>query len=299
MKLLWFSTLLPALVTFTFVVSGLAAEGASDPCLGQRCTSPLVKTVSNGYTYSYDSRSRTFQGVEQFGVAGGAGKSFEVVQQIDCGFAAPPDGGGGGGGGPVDCARAICRVGARIGRWIVVWVRETAPVAAAGWTNGGRHCAVATDPIPLRAVDAAAEENLRRIVAPAVPVVQPGAVTLVNFPTIVSTRDPGRLGFAITEPLPGAVVVAPVFAWVFTDPDGSTGTGSGAGTPFDGTPPGSRGHYLTHRFTGPGTGTITVTETWTGTVTVPGVAPVALDPLVYTRAVGLAVRENQPVLVGR
>lgn len=269
---------------------------ADSGCFAAGCKLPSVKTVSNGYTYSYDAASRTFRGVEQFGVAGGAGKSFEVAQVIDCGIVAPPD--GGGGAGAVDCVRAVCQVGAKIGRWIIVWVRETAPVAAVAWTNGGRHCAVATDPIPLRAVEAAAEESLRRIVAPAVPTVQPGALTLVNFPTIVSTRDPGQLGFAITQPLPGAVVVTPAFGWVFTDPDGSTATGAGAGTAFDGTPPGAAGHYLTHLFRGPGVGTIAVTETWTGTVTVPGVAPVALDPLVYTRAVGLAVRENQPVLVG-
>jgi hypothetical protein len=274
-----------------------AAVAAPTACSLRCNTPPPVRTVSNGYTYSYDAASRTFVGVEKFGVAGKPGASYDVVDVIDCGIVTPPN--GGANARPLDCQRAQCRAGARIGRWIIAWYRETAPVPAPAWTNGGRHCAVATDPIPLPAVEAAAAEHLRKTVAPALPIVQPGAVTLVNFPTIVSTRDPGPLNFAIALPLPGVVDVTPAFTWSFTDPTGPVSAASGAGTAFDGTPPATPGHYLTHEFVGPGTATVAVTETWTGTVTVPGVDPVALDPLPLTNTVALAVHENRPVLVGQ
>ena len=282
-------------------VSGLLSSttfafASSEGCVIARCSPPPVRTVSNGYTYSYDAASRTFTGVEHFGVAGKAGVTYAVADVLDCGIAAPPDGGLPADG---DCQRARCQAGARVGRWIIAWYRETAPVPAPVWVNGGRHCAAATDPIPLAAVEAAAAEHLRKTVAPAVPVVQPDAVTLVNFPTIVSTRDPGPLDFAIDLPLPGLVQVAPAFGWTFDDPAGTSTSATGAGTPFDGTPPATPGHYLTHVFTGPGIAAVSVTETWTGTVTVPGVDPVALDPLPLTNTVDLAVHENRPVLVGQ
>lgn len=277
---------LPTMITQT-------ANAEDNPCV-RTCSAPPVRTVSNGYTYSYDARAREFVGTQVFGVAGASGVSYDVRNVIDCGVAQPPD-------APpppenLDCAQAFCAAGARVGRWMIAWVRETAPNPAVGWTAAGRHCAVATDPIPLAAVEAAVTERLRRIVDPAVPVVQPGAVTLVNFPTIVSTHDPGPLTFALDQPLPGLVAVDPAFGWAFTDPDGGGATATGSGTGFDGTPPSTPGHYLTHVFPAAGTGTVAVTETWTGTVTVQGAGPVALDPLAYTRAVDLVVRENRPVL---
>jgi hypothetical protein len=292
--------LIPLSVLAVIGLSPLTTVAASGNCVYE-CAPPPVRTVSNGYTYSYDAASRTFLGVERFGVAavaGAAHASYVVRDVIDCGIVTPPDGGAVQ-PGALDCQRARCQVGARAGRWIIVWFRETAPVVAARWTNGGRHCQAATDPIPLEAVDAAAAEHLRKLVDPAVPIVQPGAVTLVNFPTIVSTRDPGPVAFGIDLPLPGAVAVSPAFIWTFTDPDGSTSTAAGTGTAFDGTPPSTPGHYLTKVFATPGTATVSVTETWTGTVTVDGVGPVALDPLPLTRAVALAVHENRPVLVGQ
>lgn len=252
--------------------------------------------MSSGYTYSYNGAGRYFLGTARFGTAGGeAGASYAVVQVIDCGRVGPnPEV-----LGPTDCVRAVCRVGPRVGRWVILFSRETAPVAVVAWTRGARRCAVVTPRIPLAAVEAAAAEQLARTVPAAVPVVQPGALTLVAFPTIVSTPDPGPTRFGITLPLPGLVAVTPTFGWTFTDPDGTRSAGTGPGTAFDGTAPATPGYYLTHAFTTAGTGTVAVSETWTGTVTVDGVGPVALDPLVLTRAAQLTVRENRPVLVGR
>ncbi len=271
-------------------------SAADTPCHALLCEPP-VKVVSDGYAYSYDRAGRYFLGTARFGTAGGAtAASYDVVPVIDCGLRVTPP--GAGELAPTDCPRAVCQVGAAVGRWVILFSRETAPDAVLAWTRGARRCAVVTAPIPLAAVEAAAAEHLARTVPAAVPVIQPGALTLVAFPTIVSTPDPGPTGFGITLPLPGLVAVTPTFGWTFTDPDGTTTPGTGAGTAFDGTAPSTPGYYLTHAFTTAGTGTVAVAETWTGTVTVDGVGPVALDPLVTTRAAQLIVRENRPVLVG-
>jgi len=294
----------------TFAIPG-AAE-ASDPqsCLRQACVDPPVEVVGSGYSYSYDRGRRVFVGTSRVAVTGGpVGAVFEVAEVVDCGLAGPPGTGGVGDAGPVDCVRARCPAPTAgvVGRWVLVYSRQTAPVVAVRWTQVGRRCVVVTPDIPLAAVTAAVGEHLRKVVGITGPVVQPGQVTLVAFPTIVSTPDPGATGFAIAEPLPGAVAVIPAFGWTFTDPDGTTTTttaattgtaGSGAGRLYDGTLPSTPGYYLTHPFTHPGTGSVTVTETWTGSVTVPGVGPVALDPLVLTRTAQLTVRENRPVLIG-
>jgi len=262
---------------------------------------PPVRVVGSGYSYSYDRGRRVFVGASRVAVTGGApGVVFEVAEVVDCGLAGPPGAGGVADAGPVDCVRARCPAPTAgvVGRWVLVYSRQTAPVAQLRWTQVGRRCVVTTPDIPLAAVTAAVGEHLRKVVGITGPVVQPGQVTLVAFPTIVSTPDPGATGFAIAVPLPGAVAVTPSFGWTFTDPDGTTTTGTGAGRLYDGTLPSTPGYYLTHPFTHPGTATVAVTETWTGTVTVPGVGPVALDPLVLTRTAQLTVKENRPVLIG-
>jgi len=301
-RLLAIATLLALTIQF-----GLSepARGAG-VCVGRRCDVPPVRVVGSGYSYSYDRGRRVFVGASRVAVTGGpVGAVFEVAEVVDCGLAAPP-GAGGADAGPVDCVRARCPAPTAgvVGRWVLVYSRQTAPVAQLRWTQVGRRCVVTTPDIPLAAMTAAVAEHLRKVVGITGPVVQPGQVTLVAFPTIVSTPDPGATGFAITEPLPGAVAVTPGFGWTFTDPDGttttagSTGGGAGAGRLYDGTLPSTPGYYLTHPFTHPGTATVAVTETWTGTVTVPGVGPVALDPLVLTRTAQLTVKENRPVLIG-
>jgi len=264
-----------------------------------------VRVVGSGYSYSYDRGRRVFVGASRVAVAGGpVGAVFEVAEVVDCGLAGPPGADGVGDAGPVDCVRARCPAPTAgvVGRWVLVYSRQTAPVAQLRWTQVGRRCVVTTPDIPLAAVTAAVGEHLRKVVGITGPVVQPGQVTLVAFPTIVSTLDPGATGFAIAVPLPGAVAVTPAFGWTFTDPDGTTttgaGAGAGAGRLYDGTLPSTPGYYLTHLFTHPGIGSVRVTETWTGTVTVPGVGPVALDPLVLTRTAQLTVKENRPVLIG-
>ncbi len=291
------AAMLPAALVAALFSPSSPPSSAPSNCIQHECGRPPVKVVSNGYTYSYNHAGRYFLGTASFGTSGGElGATYRVVQVIDCGQAVPDP--GGDGLVVTDCPRAVCRVGAAVGRWVILFSRETAPVAVLAWTRGARRCAVVTAPIPLAAVEAAAAEYLARTVPAAVPVIQPGAVTLVAFPTIVSTPDPGPTGFAITLPLPGLVKVTPAFTWTFTDPDGTTTPGQGAGTAFDGTAPSTPGYYLTHAFTTAGTGTVAVAETWTGTVTVDGVGPVALDPLVLTRGARLVVRENRPVLVG-
>jgi len=296
------AVLAASLLTLGFSTGLSVGRAAAADCGRSKCViTPPVRVVGSGYSYSYDRARRVFVGTSRVAVTGGApGAVFEVAEVIDCGLAGPP-GAGGVDAGPVDCVRAKCPASTAgvVGRWVLVYSRETTPVAQLRWAQVGRRCVTVTPDIPLAAVTAAVAEHLRKVVGVAPPVVQPGQVTLVAFPTIVSTPDPGATGFGIAEPLPGAVAVTPAFGWTFTDPDGtSTTTTTGAGRLYDGTLPSTPGYYLTHPFTHPGTATVAVTETWTGTVTVAGVGPVVLDPLRLTRTAQLTVKENRPVLIG-
>ena len=219
------------------LASPAAAAAAVAAGCGVRCLHPPpVKTVDDGYVYSYDDAQRAFVGVAHVTVTGAPGVQYEATYVIDCGIVAPPAAGGGPPAG-LDCQRARCQAGAQVGRWIVVFYREIAPDPAPGWTRGDRRCVVARPPVPVTAVDAAVRDYVRKHLAAADPVVQPGAVTLVNFPTIVSTPDPGEVTFTIAQPLPGVVRVHPTFTWVFTDADGSRSVATGPGRPYDGTGP--------------------------------------------------------------
>jgi len=148
-------------------------------------------------------------------------------------------------------------------------------------------------------VSAAAGEYLRKHVQPAVPVVQPGQHSLVNFPNIVSTADAGPQTFAITVPLPGTVTATPTYRWRFTGPDQTITTAEGTGRTYDGTSPrtGPADYYLTATFRRHGTGHIELTATWTGTATVQNNPPVPLDPLALTTATDLQVEQLRPVLL--
>jgi hypothetical protein len=50
-------------------------------------------------------------------------------------------------------------------------------------------------------------------------------------------------------------------------------------------------------FGGRGDASVILTVTWTGDVTVPGLPPVAISPLVYTSPAGFVVREARAQLV--
>lgn len=284
--------------TLTGVIGPADGVPAHGVCVRDVCDTPPVATVDDGYEYSYDGASRTFRGVSRAKVAGNPGATYRTQYVIDCGQPQPPDDPQSGDTG-LDCARAACQAGPLKGRWMIVWAKEQVPVAEPVYSPAGRFCQVVRPPIPLADVSAAAAEYLRKHLKPATPVVQPGERTLVNFPNIVSTPDAGAQTFAITQPLPGIVTVAPTYAWRFTGPDGETSQAVGAGRAYDGTSPrtGAAGHYLTTTFRHSGTGRIELTATWTGTVTVQTVAPVALDPLLFQDAVDLLVEQRRPVLL--
>jgi len=247
----------------------------ADTCLKDVCDSP-VRTVDDGYEYSYEGASRSFQGVSRTKVAGKPGATYLSQYVIDCGQPQPPADPQGGDVGALDCARAACQAGPLRGRWMVIWVKQTAPVNEPVFTAAGRFCQVVQPPIPVVDITAAARDYVREHMDPALPMVQPGERTLVNFPNIVSTPDAGERTFAIAEPLP-----------------------EGVGRPYDGTSPrtGPAGHYLTATFRHSGTGQIELTATWTGTVTVQANAPVPLDPLVFAQDADLVVEQRRPVLL--
>ncbi len=271
---------------------------AADDCGLLSCAAP-VRTVDDGYEYSYNEASRSFTGVSRAKVAGKPGAMYITKYVIDCGQPQPPNDPQSGDLGGLDCARAACQAGELQGRWMVVWARQTAPVDEPVYTAAGRFCQVVRPPIPVADVSAAASEYLREHLDPAIPVVQPGERTLVNFPNIVSTPDAGEQTFAITQPLPGVVTVRPTYVWRFTGPDGATTAAEGVGRTYDGTSPrtGPAGHYLTATFRRSGTGRIELTATWTGTVTVQANPAVALDPLVFDQAADLLVEQHRPVLL--
>ena len=280
--------------------STIRAEPPSTPCIEDRCSQPPpVKTVDDGYEYTYDGASRTFRGVGRAKVQGAPGATYTTQYVIDCGQPQPPADPQGGGPPAIDCAGAACQNGADQGRWMVVWSKQVAPAVEPVFTAAGRFCQVVRPPIPVADVTAAAGEYLRKHLAAAVPVVQPGERTLVNFPTIVSTPDAGQQTFAITEPLPGLLTVDPAYAWTFDSPDGTTTSATGTGRSYDGTSPttGPTGYYLTTTFRHSGTGHIGLTATWTGTVAVQLVPPVALDPLVFQADADLPVEQRRTVLL--
>ncbi len=300
----WFSGLVVAAI-IGFTVLGIDHANASivaktADCGTARCPSPApVKTLDDGYEYSYEGASRSFQGVSRTKVAGKPGATYMSQYVIDCGQPQPPADPQGGDVGALDCARAACQAGPLRGRWMVIWVKQTAPVNEPVFTAAGRFCQVVQPPIPVVDITAAARDYVREHMDPALPMVQPGERTLVNFPNIVSTPDAGEQTFAIAEPLPGIVTVRPTYAWQFISPDGSTTHAEGVGRPYDGTSPrtGPAGHYLTATFRHSGTGQIELTATWTGTVTVQANAPVPLDPLVFAQDADLVVEQRRPVLL--
>ncbi len=267
-------------------------------CPVRRCPPP-VRTVDDGYEYNYDGASQTFNGVGRAKVNGAPGATYTTQYVIDCGQAQPPEDPQGARRQGFDCIRAACQNGADQGRWMVVWTKQVAPVAEPVFTAAGRFCQVVRQPIPVADVSDAAGEYLRKHLSAAVPVIQPGERTLVNFPNIVSTPDAGQQTFAITQPLPGIVTVHPAYSWSFGSPDGATTTAEGTGRTYDGTSPrtGPAGYYLTTTFKHSGTGQIALTATWTGTVTVQAVPPVELDPLVFRAAADLPVDQHRAVLL--
>lgn len=258
---------------------------------------PPVKTVSDGYQYGYDAAHRVFtRSSKAPEEPRRAGARYQSVLVTDCGQVQPPE--APGSVNPVACPGAECAVGAATGYWTNAWSKRVAPDPEPVFTMRGRYCRVDFPPVPVRAVSAAAQDHVRKHVDANRPVVQPGTRTLVNYPTIVSTRDPGEVTFAIAQPLPGVVQVRPTFSWSFIGPDTSA-SAVGAGRPYDGTSPRTApaGYYLTALFPHSGTATVTLTATWTGTVTVADLDPVELDPLVFTETVQLPVQQRRPVLV--
>ena len=192
----WFSGLVVAAI-IGFTVLGIDHANASivaktADCGTARCPSPApVKTLDDGYEYSYEGASRSFQGVSRTKVAGKPGATYMSQYVIDCGQPQPPADPQGGDVGALDCARAACQAGPLRGRWMVIWVKQTAPVNEPVFTAAGRFCQVVQPPIPVVDITAAARDYVREHMDPALPMVQPGERTLVNFPNIVSTPDAG------------------------------------------------------------------------------------------------------------
>lgn len=256
--------------------------------------------MADGYVYTHDGVRGVWTSRSAPSGGGRPGATYARLVIADCLLRSDPSPDPGGidvGSCPLDIG---CEVNGVQGLWSRVWARQLTPVAEANYTPGEPFCSVPGPEIPDAVVTAAAAEYLRKHVDPAVPVVLPRNRTLVNFPNIVSTVDPGEVAFALTEPLPGVVRVSPSFRWTFTSADGSTRSAEGAGRAYDGvTSPrtASPGYYLTATFRGSGTGRVALTATWEGTVTVDGNAPVDLDPLVYDDGVDLQIQQRRPVLL--
>jgi hypothetical protein len=160
-------------------------------------------------------------------------------------------------------------------------------------------CRVVSDPIPLADVEAEIrriiEERFKHVAEPEI-TVAPAVNALVNLPVIASTPDQGRLGFDITNPLPGRVEATPTYLWSWSN--GTTNSGPGVG--YDGTSPTRNpGYYpVQSTYAENGDGSVDLQVTWAISLAVPGIPPITdIEPLVYGATAGFPVRSARTVLV--
>ena len=202
-------------------------------------------------------------------------------------------------GGNTDaCSAALCTA-ASGDPGVTFWVFSR-PVTdpAAGWSLTGDRCIPGERRVDLADVEAEVrrviEDKFREIARPTVHLA-PASGGLVHLPVLAWTEDPGAVSLSIENPLPGEVRATPAFQWQW-----SNGTVSaGPGTPYSPrlSPTETPDHYVHAVYNQRGTADVSLTVTWSGAVTVPGLSPVEIAPLVYTSPASFEVREARAQLV--
>lgn len=155
--------------------------------------------------------------------------------------------------------------------------------------------------VPIEEVSWHFEHRVRRRLPDPTIKLNPYPRGLVNLPVIVSTPDPGPQDYDFTIPpsqgrsieLHGTIHAEPHYVWTF---EGGK-TVHGAGRPYDGTDPRtSPGHYVTDTFGTSGKKNVHLQVRWTGTVTVEGLDPEPIEPVVFERDATVQVFESRAAL---
>jgi hypothetical protein len=168
----------------------------------------------------------------------------------------------------------------------------------AGWDLEGTTCVAGEQRVTVadvqREVTLIIDREFRRVAEPSV-TLAPAGTALVNLPVIAWTEETPPLDLAIDQPLPGQIEASPTFAWRWSD--GSSA--SGAGRPYDPSisPLDTPDYYVHAAPRDVGRLRTELTVTWNGTVTVPGLPPVPIDPLVYRSQADVLVGEARSELV--
>jgi hypothetical protein len=174
------------------------------------------------------------------------------------------------------------------------------PVTPAGsdWSLSGQQCMPGEERVDLADVEAEirriVEDRFREIARPTVTLAPPTA-GLVNLPVLAWTEDPGEVTLDFEQPLPGTVTASPTYEWSWSN--GSTSYGPGMPYTDSVSPTRTPDRYVHAVFNRNGSASVELTVTWAGSVTVPGLPPVEITPLVYSAPAAFDVREARAQLV--
>lgn len=276
-------------LALVLMLSGLPT-GSADALGG--CTdflSGCALTASNGMGWYYSAEERAFFSTPA-AFAGATEPSFEYAYAPTCQ--------GNGPGSSSACAAALCT--ASTGAPGVTYWQFTRPVSppSSPWTLQATLCIPGERRVDLADIEAQVraiiEAKFREIAEPTVRMAPQGS-GLVNLPVLAWTDDPGDFRLNIEQPLPGVITGTPQFSWAWSN--GATSQGPGRPYSAQVSPSSDPGAYVSATYPHRGQASVTLTVTWRGQVTVPGVQPVNIEPLVYTSTASLPVVEARSVLV--
>lgn len=280
------------------LVSALLATALSvgaPPSLAKDCVTTILLgnacTTDTGIGWYYSAAQEAFFTTPASYEAGTGGPELQWSYVPTCDGNSP-------GGDSSACQTALCTTpAAEPGVSFWVFARPVDPPDSA-WALEGTQCISGEQRVDLADVEAEVrriiEDKFREIAEPRVELA-PATGGLVNLPVLAWTDDAGEVTLDIEQPLPGRIRATPDYSWQWSNGT----TSSGPGRPY--TPalsPSARpADYVHAVFGGRGDASVILTVTWTGDVTVPGLPPVAISPLVYTSPAGFVVREARAQLV--
>jgi len=248
-------------------------------------------TASNGIGWYYSAEQTAFFRVPTSFQATADGPDLEWSHVATC------DGNSPGANGLL-CLAALCTApDGRPGTQFWVFSRPLDPPGSS-WTLQGTQCVPGELRVDLADVEAeirrVVEEKFREIVQPTIQL-SPRNGGLVNLPVLAWTDDRGEVTLDIEQPLPGTVRATPSYEWTWSN--GTTATGPGIPYSPGISPTAQPDRYVHAVYRQRGEASVTLTVTWEGDVSVPGVPPVDIEPLVYSVPASLAIREARAELV--
>ena len=248
-------------------------------------------TTSSGIGWHYSAEEQAFfRTPSSFAVdAGGPELQWSFVPACD----------GNTPGGSFDaCSAALCTTAdGEPGMTFWTFSRPVIPTDS-DWTMSGQQCMPGEERVDLAEVEAEirriVEDRFREIARPTVTLAPP-AGGLVNRPVLAWTQDAGEVTLSFEQPLPGSVTASPSYEWAWSN--GAVSYGPGIPYTDDVSPTRAPDRYVHAVFATDGNASVELTVTWTGAVTVPGLPPVDISPLVYSAPATFDVREARAQLV--